>query len=138
MPGANKVDRQRNLTACLYVRGEPVAPYEFAIESITRDGEDWRQRTSSQGSGMPFCEFPDVLGADVNFFRPNDGSITNEGLIEERWVVQPLSVRLVEIARAVKDAFFPVVEFNVEFVASQWLHRNYIVNDLHFSAGVQS
>ena len=87
---------------------------------------------------IPFREFPDVLWADVNFFRPNDGSVTNECLVEERWIVQPFPIRLIEIASAVKNTFFAVVELDIEFVAGQWLHRNYIVNDFHFSAGVQS
>lgn len=87
---------------------------------------------------MPLRKFPDILGADVNLFGPNDRSVTNECLIKERWVVQPLPVRLVEIACAVKDAFLPVIEFDIEFVAGQWLHRDYIVNDFHLSAEVRS
>ena len=81
---------------------------------------------------MSFREFPDVLGANVNFFRPDDCSVTNEHLIEEGRIVQPLPIRLIEIACAIKNTFFPVVELDIELVTGQWLHRNYIVNDFHF------
>ena len=78
-------------------------------------------------------KFPDILGADVNFFWPNDRSVTNECLIEERRIIQSLPIRLIEITCAVKNAFLPVVEFYIEFVAGQWLHGNYIVNDFHLA-----
>ena len=81
---------------------------------------------------MSFRKFPNILWSDVNFFWPNDCSVTNEHLIEEGRIVQPLPIRHIEIACAVKNAFFPVVELDIEFVVGQWLHRNYIVNDFHF------
>ena len=80
---------------------------------------------------MSFREFPDVLRTNVNLVRPNNRTVADKRLLEERQIIQPTPVRFVEIASAVKNTFLPVVEFDIEFVAIHWLHRNYIVNDFH-------
>ena len=83
-------------------------------------------------------EFPDVFGTEVDLIRPNDRAVTDKSLFEEFRVVKALPIGFVEIARAINDAFLPVVEFDIEPVAIQRLNRNYIVNHFHVSEAVQS